>query len=120
VIAGFSLQQILPYRLSSSLPHCIHHQGTDCWFEATLQRIASSLLQEQCHNNGGLLSSNPPGLVTVLFWDGRGVSTCLLTLVFLGKLGIVLQREDRQTCRWWMSQCAVMCETGGEGEMQHR
>src|SRR5882724_12840150 len=73
MIAGFSLQQILTYRFSSnSLPHCIHHQGPDCWLEAILQRIASSLLQEQCYDNGGLLSSNPPGLVSVLLLGQKG------------------------------------------------
>src|SRR5882724_6637838 len=73
VVASFTLQKALLYSLGSSLPHSIHHQRPDCWLEATLQVIASGLLQEQCHNNGGLLSSDPPGLVSVflLGWKRR-------------------------------------------------
>src|SRR5882724_9742150 len=63
---GFALNQALLHSLRCRLPHHIDHQWPDCWLEPAPQGISSSLLKEQGHNNCGLLSCEPPGLVSAL------------------------------------------------------
>ena len=49
----------------------------------------------------------------IIFSKSFFIYSCLfVTLVFLGELGMVSQREDGQTCRRWLSQCAITGDTG--------
>ena len=48
----------------------------------------------------------------IIFSKSVFISCLFVTLVFLGELGMVSQREDGRTCRWRLSQRAVMGDTG--------
>jgi len=74
VIAGLALLEILLDGLTSSLPHCIHHQWPHHWLEPTLQGIPGGLLQEKGGNNHGLLSHDPHGWVPALL---HGLQRCV-------------------------------------------